>query len=54
MEDMANLDRVLGGVAIAFLLGGMLMLLGGVSSLDDGKDKRDAKNKGKASSQDKT
>lgn len=47
---MANLDRVLGGLAIAIFLAGMFMLVGGVGSLgDDGKSsKSDSKSSNKS------
>lgn len=34
MEAAANLDWVLGGLAIAILLGGLLMLASGVQGMD--------------------
>ncbi|MEL6399290.1 MAG: NAD synthetase [Cyanobacteria bacterium J06626_4] len=35
MENLTNLDVVLGGLAIAILVGGLWMLLDGTSSLGD-------------------
>ncbi len=35
METLPNLDWLLGGVAIAILLGGLWMLLDGVKSMGD-------------------
>jgi len=35
METLPNLDWVLGGLAIAILLGGLWLLLSGVSSMGE-------------------
>jgi hypothetical protein len=35
MEPLANLDWLLGGIAIAILLGGLWMLLSGVRGMND-------------------
>jgi len=35
MDTLPNLDWLLGGIAIAILLGGLWMLLSGVSGLGD-------------------
>ncbi|NJN31440.1 MAG: NAD synthetase [Synechococcales cyanobacterium RM1_1_8] len=39
MEATPNLDWLLGGLAIAILLGGMAMLLSGVSGMDEASGK---------------
>ncbi len=44
---MANLDRVLGGLAIAIFLAGMFMLVGGVGSLgDEGEGNKSSRKSG--------
>jgi hypothetical protein len=41
MEPLGNLDLIAGGLAIAILLGGLFMLLSGVSAMgNDDKTKR--------------